>query len=504
MIIFSVLLLSFLTLLNEFYLVKPALFLKQRHYSAVVIHSLATLFVFIVVFMLCHRVIFSATLTLSLHFLIVAINNAKYQALKEGIVFSDLVMFSQAFKFPRLYFPFVNSLLLIIFPVAILGVLAMGLMLESPAYLSTGLNDTFLCLTMNAGLLFVVSYLAKKQTLSLQPYTDLQALGLFSSVIIGTIQAQQKIHRQNFAEQLTKTPFSELPSTDRTQELDDIIVVQSESFFDIRRLYAAIAPDILKNYDAIKSAARFNGRLNVPAWGANTMRTEFAFLSGLNDKATGLFRYYPYHYIHEEVDSIAVYLKRQGYRTICIHPYSAAFFERQRVFPLLGFDKFININDFAIDEINGAYISDLAVAKKIVQIQESLDMPVFIFAITMENHGPLHLESITAEDELAVYQRKPDFDSHDMTAYLRHLKNADAMINYLITHFKQIPKKSCLCFYGDHVPSIPAAYQALQFENSQSDYFIWQSDNESLSSHYRTVEISQLGLLLLETALLQS
>lgn len=502
MFIFIILLLIILTFLNEIYLVKPALFIKKRHTSAVMIHCLAILLIFITLFIIFHRIIFSATLTLGIHFLMTAINNAKYKALKEGLVFSDIVMFSQAFKFPRLYFPFINSLLLIIFPLAIFVMLAIDLRIESTLYLKNVLIDTILCLIVNSGLFISINYLAKRQTLSLNPYTDLQTLGLLSSVIIGTIKARQKNHRHAFTEQLTKTHFSNLPHSTFEKLPHDIIVVQSESFFDIRRLYAAISPDILKNYDVIKGKSQFYGTLNVPAWGANTMRTEFAFLSGLKDMEIGLFRYYPYHYIQGEVFSIAAYLKQQGYRTICIHPFSANFFERQRVFPLLGFDEFIDIHSFIREKTSGSYRSDLSVARKIVEIQENSDEALFIFAITMENHGPLHLENITAEDEAMVYQTQPDFDSHDLTAYLRHLKNADAMMAYLILHFKQSKKPSCLCFYGDHVPSIPAAYQALQFENSQTDYFIWQSNCEKQNSDFHPINANQLGLLLIQSTLL--
>ena len=206
--------------------------------------------------------------------------------------------------------------------------------------------------------------------------------------------------------------------------------------------------------------------------------------------------YYPYHYIHSEVFSIAAYLKKQGFRTVCIHPFAADFFERKRVFSLLGFDEFIDIKQFKKTQSDEIYMSDFAVTEKIIEVQESSDKPVFIFAITIENHGPLHLEKTSAADEKIVYQIKPDFDSHDLTAYLRHLQNADAMIADLTAHFQQKTTQTCFCFYGDHVPSIPSAYQVLQFENSQSDYFIWHSHQDAICET-KTIAAHQLGVLLM-------
>ncbi len=495
-ILTSLLVLIALTIVSELYIVKPKNIFEDRKFSGLFIHTLAILFVFIAVFFIFHRVIFSSCIAFVIHLIVVIINNAKYQALKESLVFSDIVMFSQAFKFPRLYFPFVNSLLLIAVPIVVVLALYFGLILESTFYFNSGLTDSLLLLMSDFILFFLLHYLAKKQSLAFQSKEDLKKFGLFSSVIIGTVQAYQAFNLKQLSEQLINTPFTSLSDVEIAKNRTDIIVVQSESFFDVRRLYAAISPEILKNYDAIKSTAQFSGKLNVPAWGANTMRTEFAFLSGLSDEELNCFRYYPYHYIHSEVFSIAAYLKKQGFRTVCIHPFAADFFERKRVFSLLGFDEFIDIKQFKKTQSDEIYMSDFAVTEKIIEVQESSDKPVFIFAITIENHGPLHLEKTSSADEKIVYQIKPDFDSHDLTAYLRHLQNADAMIADLTAHFQQKTTQTCFCFYGDHVPSIPSAYQVLQFENSQSDYFIWHSHQDAICET-KTIAAHQLGVLLM-------
>ena len=78
--------------------------------------------------------------------------------------------------------------------------------------------------------------------------------------------------------------------------LSDIVVVQSESFFDARILSDTIKTDVLTEYDKCLLESDCHGRLKVPAWGANTMRTEFAFLTGLEPQTLGLAQFYPYQH----------------------------------------------------------------------------------------------------------------------------------------------------------------------------------------------------------------
>ena len=68
--------------------------------------------------------------------------------------------------------------------------------------------------------------------------------------------------------------------------------------------------------------------------------------------------------------TLASWLKQQGYRTICIHPYPASFYQRNRVFPLFGFDEFLDIKAFADVGRTGPYIGDLAVADKVASVLE--------------------------------------------------------------------------------------------------------------------------------------
>ena len=213
----------------------------------------------------------------------------------------------------------------------------------------------------------------------------------------------------------------------------DVVVIQSESFFDVRRLGTAIGASVLVNFDAARRESFAHGELAVPAWGANTMRTEFAMLTGLQPQKLGYARFYPYAFVRRTCASLAGWFRRIGYSTLAIHPYHADFFGRDRVFPLLQFDRFLDLAHFTDAPRAGPYVADAAVGHAIVEALDApRDQPVFLFAMTMENHGPLHLETVSEGESASVHALGEDPRWRDLTVYLRHVANADIMIGRLI------------------------------------------------------------------------
>jgi phosphoglycerol transferase MdoB-like AlkP superfamily enzyme len=278
------------------------------------------------------------------------------------------------------------------------------------------------------------------------------------------------------------------------------VVVQSESFFDVRDIFAGIRPDILSAFDSIKDAAVCHGKIEVPAWGANTVRTEFAFLSGLEAGKLGVHRFNPYRKLARQgILTLAGVLKRLGYRTVCVHPYPVSFYARDKVFPLLGFDVFMDIRSFCESEKSGPNIGDVALAEKVCTLLEpSVTRPVFVFVITMENHGPLHLEKAGEGDAAQLYAIPPPDGCDDLTIYLKHLIHADCMAGILRDRLETLPGPAWLCWFGDHVPIMPGVYGALGAPDGKTDYVIWRKGGNPGDGIRRDVKIENLGCLLLE------
>ena len=242
----------------------------------------------------------------------------------------------------------------------------------------------------------------------------------------------------------------------------------------------------MADLDALQRESELSGSLLVPARGANTIRTEFAFLTGIEERELGIHRFNPYRAIAHgwRVSALPGLLKDLGYTTICLHPYMGSFYFRDKIFPQMGFDHFLDIRSFAHAPKDGAYIADEALARRILEALEKATTPLFILAITMENHGPLQLEHMEADKARAFYTEELPKGLEELNVYLRHLKNADHMIGLLRENFDANPYPVSLCWYGDHVPIMPRAYATFGEPEGTVPYALW--NNKALARERKT------------------
>lgn len=482
-------------------LIRPAPGHRNRPISAWCIHFGSALLTFTLLLAIGQRPFFAAALSVALFVLLAAVSNAKWRALREPFVYSDFGLFSQALRYPRLYLPFFGIGRSIMGVVIFVAGLDFGVTLE-PTLLQ-GMSFAEFVFAIAAGVavsvLLVYCGIRGSSGLSLDPVADLQRVGILTSLWLYRVTERRQrdmVLASPYRRSADPIPFDQEAA--RFNHLPNLLVVQSESFFDARRLFPLIRPEILQRLDQVRMCSR-SGRLTVPAWGANTMRTEFAFLSGIPADRLGVHRFNPYRRLARRPQpSIAWHLQSLGYHTVCIHPYPIGFFGRDRVYPNLGFSQFIDIQSFDARQTCGPYISDAAVTAKILEVMAAAEGPVFAFVITMENHGPLHLEKAAAEDEKALYGSRPPGGFDDLTVYLRHLRNADRMIGELLQGLAHAPRDSVLCFFGDHVPSMPSVYEKLDYWDGRTDYFIWHRN--TLPAGETDLDVAMLGELLLDVA----
>lgn len=450
-----------------------------------VLHALLTL--------VLGRPWFAAVLLLAFAFLVVMINNAKYKSLAEPFTSQDFRYLTEAIKHPRLYIPFLGWAKFIALVCAGGGAILAGWLGEPVPTNRFTLNGPLgmilvsLCL---GGMLLWFSSRANRPChqgsagvdvarveesgpggpggVRFEPAADVRASGLFATLWFYALAARRfPVLDAVFPTRSNKSLETSL--------LPNLVAVQSESFFDARELFDGIRPEVLANFDRLKAEAVLTGRMRVPAWGANTVRTEFSFLTGLDNHKLDAHRFNPFRAIANgwRVGSMAHWLKSLGYRTVCVHPYPISFYQRNKVYPALGFDEFIDITGFEGAERSGPYVSDAAVAAMVQKLLAEASQPVFVFAITMENHGPLHLEAVQPEDEACLYSRRPPSGCEDLTVYLRHLRNADRMLAALRETLTALPGPASLCWFGDHVPILPEVYARFGAPSGQVDFLVW-------------------------------
>lgn len=463
--------LCFSVAIEQMLLTRPPL-LRPR--AAWALHSGLWLLLFSVLTLLLGRTWFATAIVSAVLLTVILVNNAKEKSLQEPFFFQDYEYFTDTIRHPRLYIPFMGWGKFLLAAAGFVLAVSVGFLGEpvpENRFSLVGQSGAVL-MTGGLGLLFVLLGNKNKLPVSFNPAEDLYSLGLLAGF---WRYAQEERRPLKIV-----APFAVLKSQKHEKELPHLVAVQSESFFDPRYLYDGIKKDVLESFDALKNSALAFGKLTVPAWGANTVRTEYAFLSGIDPEKLGVHRFNPYRTLvgGPGVASLASFLRGIGYRTICIHPYPASFYRRDRVYPRQGFDEFLDIRSFNNAERFGPYISDVALAEKVADLLKNANSPIFVFVITMENHGPLHLEQVAQTDIDELYSAPPLEGCEDLTIYLRHLKNADFMVASLRSTLEQCRQKASLCWYGDHVPIMPKVYSNYGVPVGEVDYCIW--NNRSL------------------------
>lgn len=485
-----------------------------------------------------------------LHMVIVQVSNTKANTLREPFLCQDFEYFVDMVKHPRMYLPFFGIGLTIVCSLAGLAVIIAGFWLEPSLFTTHGWE----ALTSVLGIIIVgviilrrglkrgqfdVEQEKKEGRYPLDPNDELTRYGLSTLVWRQGkelyIPLPSSTARKEYQEEILLSSIKQhtleqdtaisTQNSEGVQEhiLPNLVVVQSESFFDPRRWYPGIREDVLAEWDKIAAQAEVRGQLKVPVWGANTVRSECAFLTGLSGGELGGHRFNPYHVLsHQKVPSLLTPLKAKGYRTIAIHPYPASFYLRNKVFPNLGFDEFIDLNEFSDDQKDGQYTSDLALADTVDKLLEKTEQPLLIMLITMENHGPLHLEHAPANPD-RWYHESPGADCGDLAVYLRHLHNSGLLVKRLTQRLSACSKNNLprdkgridtaddrlppsthtqregiLCFYGDHVPIMASTYKALGYPDGLTEYFIWSTQGKAHKTQ-AVASIEDLGVMLLDS-----
>jgi hypothetical protein len=427
------------------------------------------------------RPIFTGALLISLGAGFALADRTKREALREPVVFSEMSELPHVFTHPHLYLPFAGPALVVGGAVAAIALCIVLLAFEPALW-----EPDPLLLFVYGGLMVAAGWLISREP-SLgaaaaalrelgatgEPFRDAATLGPFAMVLTyGVIaRAERAARRAHHAPQPA-------PAIGRAplQPAVPLVLVQCESFFDARRLSPMIPQAILSGFDACCVNGATFGRLEVPGWGANTMRAEFAVLTGIPESDLGYDRFNPYHaFARAPIASLVWHLRGQGYRTVCLHPFDRSFFRRDLTLPALGFESFLGIETLGGSR-RPPYYSDPELADHVLRVLDAEGPRVFIFAITMGNHGPwreagppINLELRRNFDGIGLPQ------GAELLRYLDGLRQSDEMLQILLTGLQRRHREGVLAFYGDHLPSLPRAFRHFGFEEVGSDYVVWRS-----------------------------
>lgn len=250
---------------------------------------------------------------------------------------------------------------------------------------------------------------------------------------------------------------TEIILADKKNEIKpNIIMIMSEAFWDIKKLEQD--GKVKMNLDTLPffrklTEESITGELMVPVYGGATANTEFEVLTGLSTKflVPGIIPYTTY--IDKPIESLASVFSNQGYTSTAIHSYHNWFYNRNKVYRNLGFDKFISMEFFGNSKQIGAFLDDRDLFDKVLEEIKNTSAPNFIYAITMLNHGG-YPENRFKDYKVQVGGDISPESKSILRTYAETQTLVDSSLNHLVDELKKLAEPTIVVFFGDHLPML--------------------------------------------------
>lgn len=235
----------------------------------------------------------------------------------------------------------------------------------------------------------------------------------------------------------------------------NIIYIMNETFWDPTRLETLkFSEDPLKNLQDIMANSP-SGLLLSPAFGGNTANVEFEALTGLSmyNLIPGSIPYQQSIREQSSFPSIVSILEEKDYDTIAIHPYKKVFYKRDEVYKSLGFNSFLGEEDMTYSSrlTDDSYISDQAVVNEILDKLKEKDSPVFVHAVTMQNHLPIQAGK-NGVNSISIDGLSPE-SKEELETYTEGIKQSALAAKNLTEALSKLNEPTVVVFFGDHLPS---------------------------------------------------
>lgn len=293
---------------------------------------------------------------------------------------------------------------------------------------------------------------------------------------------------------LAENQFNDLKPT--------VIAVMNESFSDLS-IYNCLNSDYsgparLKGV----SDALYTGYVYASVEGGGTCNSEFEFLTGSCMGFVGT-QNQPYM-MHDlsRASSLPGQFEQLGYSTVAIHPNAATNWNRDMVYPKLGFERFLDIAAFDEGSLyRHAGITDEGTYNKILEQLYGSDSPQFIFDVTMQNHGGYEAWDLTDVDRIdndfswlnVQFEDQSLALGDQVTEYVSLIEASDRDFSKFLDELRAFDRPVVVVFFGDHQPWFGSTLNSLQFdEYDQNDpamfeqsyatpYMIWANYDVAVS-----------------------
>ena len=313
------------------------------------------------------------------------------------------------------------------------------------------------------------------------------------------------------------------PSSLSEENPPNIIVVMNEAFSDL-----GVLGNIKTNADPLSYFHRqtkntMKGKAYSSVIGGNTANSEYEFLTG-NTMAflpAGMVSYQSYTSPGDY--SLTGQLNTYGYKTIAMHPYESAGWNRVQVYQHFGFSEVFFIDDYQNKQYVRNYVSDRSNYMELIRRFDAFQAkdkktPLFMMNITMQNHGSYQQTWDRLSHRIHIaedgYSPASDVDGINAEAnqYLSLIKESDNAYQMLIEHFEKEVEPTIILFFGDHQPKlsddfykcvfgkVPEKFTAAETQKMYTVPFALWANYDIPEAQYVEISLNYLSSLLLEYA----
>ena len=282
----------------------------------------------------------------------------------------------------------------------------------------------------------------------------------------------------------------------------NVVVVLSESFTDPLRLRGATPQTDPIPYTRALMRRTTSGSMLAAGYGGGTANMEFETLTGLSMSQLRSSVAYPYSTIvasQPHFLSAVDYFRDHGYSTVAVHPYTAAFYSRDRAYAALGFDRFVTADDMVVKQRLGDtdFVSDDSAFREVERQIHQHPNPTFVHLVTIQNHGLYggrYADPIPFRGDIGAA-------ANEAGSYARGLAYTDAAVKRFLRALSRSGEPTAVVFFGDHQPGIwpgPVVRESGSRLMHETPFWIWSNVAGQATQHLPTTSPVYFMPLLLD------
>ena len=285
---------------------------------------------------------------------------------------------------------------------------------------------------------------------------------------------------------------------DEKTDVPNIVFLQMESFFDAKNLVGVeFEEDPVPFFTELKEKGS-SGFFTAPSIGAGTANTEFEVLTQMDVHMFGTGEY-PYKTVLQDgtCESLPYILKEYGLSAHAIHNNTATFYDRNWVYPNLGFDTFTPLEHMPnMTYTQQGWAEDRVLVGEIQKALDSTPGRDFVYTISVQPHGPYPEEPVEGNITVTAGIQN-EAQRNALGFYAGQIRAVDNVLRELAAAFSERNEPTVLVAFGDHMPAVEIEQEMLEAGTPYTtEYVIWA--NFDIEPEKRDVAAYQLASHVLE------